>query len=153
MTHSILVGEAPCLLYEISTTDGVVDQRHLGLFEERWERAKNWIAVIKPNRARPGGLDRAFLPRAVGSRYLAQSVIAGDFIEVGADYITGRGKYPARVYFRVLDVRSTTWLIREAECPDDTLTIPPLGPEVEACFRVLMAGPLEAPELPTARND
>lgn len=149
---SILVGETPCSIYEISITDGVVDQRHLGLFEERWERAKNWIAIVKPNRARPGGLDRDFLPRAVGSRYLTKSVGAGDFIEVGADYVTGRGKYPARAYFRVLDVRASTWLIREADPPEDSLTIPPLGPEMEACFRVVMGAPLET-ELPMARTN
>lgn len=129
----ILVGSTPCPVYLVSISDGVVDQRHLGLFEERWQRGKNWVAVVRPNRAKPGGLDREFLPRAVGSRYYVKNVLAGDYIEVGADYVTTTGnKIPARRYFRVLIIAGSTWTLRD--CPDgppeDSLDIPPLAPEV-----------------------
>lgn len=135
----ILVGSTPCPVYQVSVSDGVVDQKHLGLFEERWQRAKNWVAVIKPNRARPGGLDREFLPRAVGSRYHTNIVVAGDFIEVGADYVTtGGNKIPARRYFRILQVAGNTWTLRDCPCgpPEDSLDIPPLAPEVAALSAV-----------------
>lgn len=131
----ILVGSTPCPVYQVSISDGVVDQKHLGLFEERWQRAKNWVAVIHPNRAKPGGLDRDFLPRAVGSRYYVKNVLAGDYIEVGADYVTTTGnKIPARRYFRVLVIAGDTWTLRDCPCgpPEDSLDIPPLAPEVAA---------------------
>lgn len=146
MSVTIRVGDADVELYEVSTTDRVVDQRHLGLFEKRWERAKNWVAVVRPNRAVPGGLTREFLPRAVGSRYLTAPVDAGDFLEVGADYTTTTGRrVPARRYFRVLIVRANTWVIRDAEAPEDTLTIPPLAPEADAARRALAGVQEESP--------
>ena len=149
---TIRVGDADLDLYEVSITDGVVDQRDLGLYEERWERAKNWVAVVRPNRARAGGLDREFLPRAVGSRYHARSVEEGAFIEVGADYTTTtQKKIPARRYFRVILVRAKTWVIRDAERPEDSLTVPPHGPEADAARRSLarVQEPEPLPYVPT----
>jgi len=128
-------------VYEISTTDGVVDQEHFGLHEEH-HRGRNWIAVITPNRAKAGGLEREWLDRVRTTFYSAAGVKAGDYIEVGADYLTGAGnRHRKRSYFRVLIIRANTWVIREAGIPKDTLTIPPVTPEADAARKALTPEP------------
>lgn len=128
-------------VYEVSVTNKVVDQRDLGLYEEH-ERGRNWIAVITPNRAKAGGLEREFLDRVRTTFYATDAVKAGDFIEVGADYLTTAGRrHPKRRVFRVLILRANTWVIRDAETPTDTLTIPPYTPEAEAARKALSPQP------------
>lgn len=138
MSHpSIEVEGKTYKVYVVSTSDGVVDQNHFGIHEAH-SRGRNWIAVITPNRAKPGGLEREWLDRVRSTFYSTSGVTAGDFIEVGADYMTGAGRrHPNRSYFRVLVVRANTWVIREADIPTDSLTIPPYTPEAEAARKAL----------------
>ena len=144
-TPTIIVGGKPVALYGVSITNGVVYQPHLGCVEEH-RTGRNWIAIVEPNRARPGGLDRAWLERVRGLYYATTSIKAGDFIEVGGDRVTSVGKrYRNRRYFRILIVREQTWVLRDADAPEDTLTIPPIAPEVEAVLRALRGVQEEAP--------
>lgn len=139
---SILVDGEPVAVYEVSITDGVVYQPHLGCVEEH-RTGRNWIALVVPNRARQGGLDREWLERVRGLYYATASVKAGDFIEVGGDRVTSVGKrYRNRRYFRILIVGEQTWTLRDADAPEDTLTIPPLAPEVDA-YMATMNPPME----------
>lgn len=140
---TIRIGDKSVRVFEISVTDGVVDQRDFGLHEPH-SRGRNWIAVITPNRAKAGGLEREFLDRMRATFYRSVLVRAGAFLEVGADYITGAGRrYPKRGVFRVLILRANTWVVRESAVPEDTLTIPPHMPEAEAAQEAL-ADPPEA---------
>lgn len=87
-------------LYPIE--DGCIEN----LDYEEHKRGKNWIATVKPNRGSPGGLDRAFWKHGSGRWYKApDNLAAGDLIEMGGDYYTGRGKKRAdRRYILVLRV-------------------------------------------------
>jgi hypothetical protein len=142
---AIQVGDAAVRVFEVSTTNGVVNQEDFGLHEPH-PRGRNWIAVITPDRSKPGGLDRAFCDRVRKTFYRTADVRPGDFIEVGADYFTGAGRrYPKRAFFRLLIVRANTWVLRVSDPPDDTLTIPPYTPEAEAA-RAALATVVAPPE-------
>lgn len=142
---TIRIGDTNVRVFKVSATDGVVDQQAFGLHEPH-SRGRNWIAVINPNRAAPGGLEREFLSRARATFYQTAPVDPGDYLEVGADYFTGAGRrIPSRAYFRVLLVRKDTWVVRTVvKPPNDTLTIPPYTPEAEAAREALADRPPEA---------
>ncbi len=73
--------------YAYAVEDGCVEN----LDYEAHKRGKNWIATVKADRASPGGLAREFWRHGSGRWYKAPSLTAGDVIEMGGDYYTGRG--------------------------------------------------------------
>lgn len=69
---------------------------------ERHHRGRNWVAQIVGKNA--ANSDRAFLGRN-GEEWDLSKVAEGDVLEVGGDYITGRGKrVPNRLHWLVLRI-------------------------------------------------
>ena len=90
-------------VYAYAIEDGCVEN----LDYETHKRGKNWIATVKPDRGAPGGLDRFFWVHGSGRWYKAPSLAAGDVIEMGGDYYTGRGiKKTDRRYILVVRVEA-----------------------------------------------
>lgn len=77
--------------------------REAPVFEPH-KRGRNWCAVIQPDPAKPGGLDRAFLEVAKGdgNYYLTAPIRAGDALEFGADYISGSGNPQRKRFYAVV---------------------------------------------------
>lgn len=117
MAPKLIVQGFACGVFAIDTEQGFVDQTHFGIFEAH-RRGKNWIAVVRPNSAVQGGLQRDFLTRVKGSLYQIGETAPGAFLEVGADYLTSNGvRYKERRYFRLLKCEAMSWLVREAGNP------------------------------------
>ena len=87
---------------EIEIVDGYGEAPHY----ESHKRGKNWTAKVWPHRPSPGGLKREFLDTARNREFFAASGIeAGDVLEFGADYYTGKGgKKPSRRYLTVTEI-------------------------------------------------
>jgi len=90
--------------YHYPIEDGCVEN----LDYETHARGKNWIAFVRPNRAAPGGLDRAFWKHRSKRWHAAPRALrAGDVIEMAGDYYTGRGSKRAdRRYLLVVRVEA-----------------------------------------------
>lgn len=73
------------------------------------KRAKNWVAVVRPDVSQPGGLARVFCPHGSGRWYILPSTLApGEIIEMAGDYYTARGaKQADRRYLLVHEVHET----------------------------------------------
>jgi len=91
--------------------DGTIE--HLNFNEHR--RAKNWIAKVRKNQAKPNGLEREFITLVRGGQRAlvidkasGQLLIKeGDCLEFGGDYYTASGnRKPSRRYYRVIRVEN-----------------------------------------------
>lgn len=83
---------------------------------ERHKRGRNWAAVIAKDPRAPGGLARAFLPRAHGEYfYMVEGLRPGVAVEFGADYYTTSGrKQSDRWYGAVVEVRADAVVVEPA---------------------------------------
>lgn len=80
------------------------------------KRARNWAATIRLDPTQPGGLSRAFWPRAKGEWYymVPPSLAAGDAVEFAADYYScGGRKSVDRWYGTVVSVSGQAVVIEE----------------------------------------
>lgn len=70
------------------------------VWEEHFLRGKNWCCRLIPSPQAPGGVLREWLDRGRGPfRYNASTVLPGDCLEFGADYITTTNRrIPRRWY-------------------------------------------------------
>lgn len=86
-------------------------------------RAKNWLAIIKPDPSKPNGLDRTFVQKAHGKYfYMATDIKVGQALEFGADYYTTSGhKQPARVYALVLAKDENSITLELFNSPEDVI--------------------------------
>lgn len=76
------------------------------VWESRFPRAKNWLAVITVDPHTSGGLLRKWCDRGKGRfRYSITGLLEDDLIEFGADYIShGGNRIPCRWYGEVVRV-------------------------------------------------
>ncbi len=91
-----------------------------------WEdhkRGKNWAAVITADPKSPGGLGRAFLPRANG-RYMYQigGLAVGQAIEFAGDYVGGSGRVTPNRWYGVVRAIEIDRLVCE-KCPTSAQAI------------------------------
>ena len=94
----------------VEIVDGVISQNdcadEAGYSSHR--RSRNWLAVVKPNRTCPGGLERNFLERVRGNPsyyHVNGELEEGTVLEIASDYYTGSGKKrPRREYRAILVV-------------------------------------------------
>lgn len=99
----------------LDVAQGALSQVPAGCWESH-SRGKNWLAKISINPSSPGGIARDFFAKAKGEfYYLVDGLDAGDPIEFGADYYSGRGrKSPTRWYGYVVRVTAEYVVLREA---------------------------------------
>ncbi len=91
-----------------------------------WEnhaRGKNWLAVIRADPLKPGGLGREWMPHARGDYfYVVRDLRVGDPIEFGADYVTGSGrKHAKRWYGFVREKTEEVVVFEHCETPTDAI--------------------------------
>lgn len=95
MSPEMLAGLALARAVAYAVREGAYDLEDgcvANLSYESHSRGKNWVATVTPNRAAPGGLDREFWKHGSDKWYAAPSTLkAGDIIEMGGDYVSGRG--------------------------------------------------------------
>ena len=101
---------------------------------ESHRRGKNWMAVIAPDPAAPGGVARTFVPRGRGRYYYIVSAdLVGQPVEVGADYISSGGKRsPKRWYGVVRALTSEEIRIEHYETATQAIAASRTGPDRQA---------------------
>lgn len=78
---------------------------------ENHRRGRNWCAIITGKNA--SNADRKFL-QSNGREFDLEKVQAGDVIEIGGDYITGRGnRIPDRRYYLILEISDENLTVEE----------------------------------------
>lgn len=102
--------------------DGALAQIPGGMWESH-SRGKNWLATITADPKSAGGLAREFADKAKGELfYILPSLSAGQAVEFGADYYSGRGRKSAKRWYGYV-VRIDAERIVLHECKDGKAAI------------------------------
>jgi len=101
---------------------------------EGHKRGKNWMAIITPDPAAPGGVARTFVPRGRGEYYYIVSTdLVGQPVEFGADYFSAGGKrYPKRWYGVVRALTGEEIRIEQYETAAQAIAATRTGPDRQA---------------------
>ena len=87
---------------------------------ESHKRGKNWLAVITPSPAAPGGLERSFARRAKGDCFFfIDDIEVGSPVEFGADYYSGGGRKSSNRWYGVLQQKA----VATSPHPDGSINV------------------------------